>query len=789
MPLFADSTGKRHPLYTIIVMLRKEKENLDKSTIQLLDSYGMTWGRDKTDLNTLVKTILIPWCDKNGKKIPDINKTDKEIYALVSKLKRKKELLTEETLVLLNDYGINDERRESSPKPKEILEKLKQNIEDKLIAWCKANNKQIYQIKAMLGDKHNPLYSFIINLRKVKHLLDNVTIELLNSYGMVWSGERAEFVIKRTKDKIKQNAKTKLIPWCVKNKISISQMLSTEPEYSIVKNLREIEDDLDEDFVNLLNNYGMVWKNDLINGRRANHKVLEGRIKNELIYWCKINNKTLKQIPSHDENGDIHPMYRILINARRAANGLSKEIIDLLNQYEMIWEKKTRSINAITGLTRVKPSERVRLELVPWCEKHQAKIIDVPIIVDNKINPLYNFIISLRHKRNKLDAETIALLNSYGMLWDGRRKRNAVCKRIDEELIPWCVENNKQIYELPCEINGKANPLYMLVYKLRMLYDELDEETIKLLNKFGMVWKINLVESTRLKVLARLKNQIKTVLIPWCKENEKTISQIPKCEFNKQNPLYILVKKIIKNKEDLDEETIALLNTYGINWDDCIVKKSRKTSGQITTCEQDLEEKKLNPETNNYNLEIDSHDIDLTLLVKQQLETQQEIKRLQEETVSSDEAKPISVGFGENITPTQEDINISTKVIIEGSLVATGNTSKSTYSSGLGTIQTSSSAQLIKTTNKEIKHKQSKIQKSVFVEIDKTKEIKIKLKNSFNAVIKWMDKKLAYISNITKNTPCYEDLQFIIQNVSLLEEELLEELKLYGFDVSLTSGV
>jgi len=306
VPLFADSTGKRHPLYTIIVMLRKEKENLDKSTIQLLDSYGMTWGRDKTDLNTLVKTILIPWCDKNGKKIPDINKTDKEIYALVSKLKRKKELLTEETLALLNDYGINDERRESSPKPKEILEKLKQNIEDKLIAWCKANNKQVYQIKAMLGDKHNPLYSFIINLRKVKHLLDNVTIELLNSYGMVWSGERAEFVIKRTKDKIKQNAKTKLIPWCVKNKISISQMLSTEPEYSIVKNLREIEDDLDEDFVNLLNNYGMVWKNDLINGRRANHKVLEGRIKNELIYWCKINNKTLKQIPSHDENGDIH---------------------------------------------------------------------------------------------------------------------------------------------------------------------------------------------------------------------------------------------------------------------------------------------------------------------------------------------------------------------------------------------------------------------------------------------------------------------------------------------------
>ena len=42
VPLFADSTGKRHPLYTIVVTLRGEKDNLDKSTIQLLDSYGMT---------------------------------------------------------------------------------------------------------------------------------------------------------------------------------------------------------------------------------------------------------------------------------------------------------------------------------------------------------------------------------------------------------------------------------------------------------------------------------------------------------------------------------------------------------------------------------------------------------------------------------------------------------------------------------------------------------------------------------------------------------------------------
>ena len=72
IPIFDNNTGKLNKLYTLVNTIRRNKDVLDEETIALLNQYGMTWGRETPDLNTIVENELIPWCKENNATIAEI---------------------------------------------------------------------------------------------------------------------------------------------------------------------------------------------------------------------------------------------------------------------------------------------------------------------------------------------------------------------------------------------------------------------------------------------------------------------------------------------------------------------------------------------------------------------------------------------------------------------------------------------------------------------------------------------------------------------------------------------
>lgn len=779
--VYDKSTGKLNTLYSLICVIRLNKSLLDEETIALLNKYGMTWGRSEKDYNTIVKNQIIPWCKENNLQICDISvarreklSSTKEILALLKKIRKNRAKLTEESITLLNQYGMVWEEATIELNEQQLKE-LKQRIDFELIQWCKTNNKKLYNIPAFVDTKHNPLYTLISYLRDIKTSLPDDIINLLNQYSMPWLEKSKEYDKLRKIEKVVDDAKTILIPWCTQNNKKIYEAETGTKEYYIVQKLRSFETDLDEETITLLTKHGMLWKKDLINGRVYNHDVLEARIKTELIPYLDENHFTIPEVPSHDKNGKVHQMYRIIIVARRAGVGLKPDIIDLLNKYKMNWEKKSKLVNKATGAIRTNPNERVKKELIPWCKQNNTTIDKIPQTLNGKTNPLYTFISLLRRRRakGKLTKETIALLDKYGMIWNTLVYRGTI-SYIKETLIPWCTQNNKKIYDIPSTINGKANPLYAFVCRLRGKKDKLDIATIALLDEYGMIWesglilkmareksrqvskppkvkddkpkispKIKVIKPKKSQKIIELQKQVRQSLIPWCIRNQKDITHIYPNINRTCSKLYSLLKELRLNKNELDKKIITLLNNYGMVWEENVNITQPTAKTEPTTLHNSQQTTSTNQDTTQPKP-----------IIKQMIENGRQ-----------------SAQSSQSVKQTEQTVKLS--YYTEQKQVETPVKTTTRFSNA-GNIE-------VEVTYNPISKKRLRADRYITTEDWNIYEVKIKLTACVDRVVAWMDKHLKYIHHINPDKPCYEDLQFILENAHLLVDEQLKELELYGF--------
>ena len=304
------------------------------------------------------------------------------------------------------------------------------------------------------------------------------------------------------------------------------------------------------------------------------HDLLNERIRTKLIQWCIDNNKMLYDVPRVDENGKKHSLYDLMFSLKRNLKYITKENIELLNKYGMVWgesNSKTHQIHII---------KRIKSELIVWCDKHNKMIYDVPRIDENgEINPLYVFCINLRKKLDKLPEEIVALLKEYGMTTESsllkKTHTRVIIRRIKNELIPWCIENNKQICDMPrLDEKGKKPLLYDFVYWLRKNAEYLPEEIISLLNQYGMQWT-----ATRKKTLDL---RAKKYLIAWHEKTGIPLKDMPTRDENGYPYTEYMFRNYIKqHKDELQPETIAELDRCGMDW--TIQKRKTNKNNNIGT--------------------------------------------------------------------------------------------------------------------------------------------------------------------------------------------------------------
>ncbi len=514
--IFVYNTNKRNPLYSLICKLRRYQDILDKESIDELNKYYMPWGKEKIDYNSQVHNVLIPWCQDNQMTIEDIfDNTNNivipnDILRLVKNLIKVRDKLTSETINLLDKHEMVWDQKIVSLSRKK-LDLLEKKIKEELIDWCNFNHKKLYQIPTMINGKHNPKYIFIDRLRKFKSVLPTEIINLLNEYGMPWSGTKRQHHHNRLISSYENKAKNVLIKHCEQNNITIDQIDGSKKLLYLIKLLRKNKEHLSKNTIRLLDNHNMIWQEEYEYLKTHCCNVLEERIENELIPYLNSHNLTIPEVRSYDESGKVSKYYKIITLARRSKNHLKQKYIDLLNRYGMIWEIKAKQYNPATEALRTSPENRIIKELIPHCVQHNCKIYEIPTKINGKINPLYSFVNHLKIIKDDLPRDIIKLLDDHGMIWHGRSPKliqktkdrlknenshnhNIIIKRIKNELIPWCEQNNKMIYEVPSSLYFRQNPLYTLITNIKKIKEELSDEIIILLNKYGMPWRGKLIE-------------------------------------------------------------------------------------------------------------------------------------------------------------------------------------------------------------------------------------------------------------------------------------------------------
>jgi len=298
------------------------------------------------------------------------------------------------------------------------------------------------------------------------------------------------------------------------------------------------------------------------------HDLLNKRIQTKLIQWCIDNNKMIYDIPRMD-GGKKNPLYDFMFNLKKNIKYITKENIELLNQYGMVWSDSTDTKTHQAHITK-----RIKSELIPWCKTNNKMIYDIPRKNENgDLNTLYVFCTYLKKKLKFLPEETVALLKKYGMITEEclvkKTYVRAVTRRIKSDLIPWCIENNKLICEIPrLDENGNKPHLYDFVYWLRKHAEYLTEDNIELLNKYGMEWTVSKKKS--------LDKRAYKYLISWYNKTGILLRDMPYKDENGYPYTEYMFRNFLKqHKDELLPETIEELNKCGMDW---TIRKRKKSN-------------------------------------------------------------------------------------------------------------------------------------------------------------------------------------------------------------------
>lgn len=290
-------------------------------------------------------------------------------------------------------------------------------IYTKLIPWCKNNNKKISEIPAYSNDgKINPLYSFMVYLRKRKPYLPKEIINLLEKYGIIWE-TKYRSAVKRIYDE--------LIPWCEANNKKISDIPKKIEDhrnslYTFVLYLQNNKYKLNPEIIDLLDKYGMVWDN--LISQASDRKTRLEKIKTELIPWCEANNKSILEIPCM-VNGKQNPLYHFVYSLKIRKHLLTQEELRLLNEYTKPPKQNKQTKNPTNSNVNgnfSKPKDdnmKIKIylkakikELIAYLDKRLAYIQDIP-----KGNKYYDYIELILENQKYLDSDQIEELQTYGM--------------------------------------------------------------------------------------------------------------------------------------------------------------------------------------------------------------------------------------------------------------------------------------------------------------------------------------------------------------------------------------
>ena len=214
-------------------------------------------------------------------------------------------------------------------------------------------------------------------------------------------------------------------------------------------------------------------------------------------------------------------------------------------------------------------------KLIEWCKKTGKSISDIPTTINGEANPLYTAIRYLRTHRAAIDLSDIEVLDKYNMSWGNIKFKNSASNMISE-LVAWCDKYDLTIPDIEKKAKGDKARLLDLVSQLKACKSMLTRSEIARLNSYGMPWN---------KSALSLEDRIRQELIPWCKANNCTIDKVPTRINGVPNPMSAFVNQIRYKRDKLSHEIVALLDKYGMVWEIALVKQSllrKKLEDKIT---------------------------------------------------------------------------------------------------------------------------------------------------------------------------------------------------------------
>ncbi len=446
-------------MYNIFLFLQSVEEFISHIIVKNLEEQNMSW-RTKTNLKTTerINDELIPWSIALNRSIDELNYAYKSLYVFTKSLRHEhiKPKLDISTINLLNEHGMFWGSKYHSNRA-HLKYKSINRIYNELIPYCEANHTKIKYINY---ETNRSLYTFILNLRKIKDDLPTSTIKLLDKHGMNWE------TYKSTDERI-----IDIVNWCKSNNKPISRLTrKDDPQlYDWVKDIKHRHKKykiLTQSQIDILTKCGLI----LYKKRMYTPDEYAQRI----ISWCEENNKTILDIPFIDVNGNINKLSKILYSLKLNKEKLSAVSLNRLLDFGANFNR------IVTPTLDVCISE----EFIPYLDSNQIYVTEIPEFdADGKPNKYYKFAKKLTTKKEQILKKNVKILEELDMRFIKSTRTHRPYMNITESInliVKACRKYNTTVSHLA---KYGCHSEYASARKLQYKLDKLTEEERTLLEE------------------------------------------------------------------------------------------------------------------------------------------------------------------------------------------------------------------------------------------------------------------------------------------------------------------